>query len=238
MICLLQEESDGVEELLTDTEEEVKTVDVNSKTLKYQFQTAQNELKRQIENLEQLLNANKLKISDLEDSLSNERHINTLKSNEIKDLKEELVVLTQRWKESCNEAQQLRDKVTTLKGDLETAQEELSKPKMATEEEVDSKQFIINNDDMVQSDCNRDAVANISTRSISDDHFQALEEELVILKERFAQVNDEKLMLSKSLSTLNDQYNCLRNRSHNTMFFYIAPVVLTVLYLLISSMFS
>lgn len=205
--------------------------------MKYQFQTAQNELKRQIENLEQLVNSNKLKISDLEDSLSNEKHVNLLKSDEVDRLKEELVVLTQKWKESCNEAQQLKDKVAMLKTELEVVEEGVLKAKMKAKEEEDS-QKCINNDEIVQNDPKKDAVADISLSKISEEQLSTLEEELVILKERFVQINEEKLLLNKSLTSLHDQYNRLRNRSHNTMFFYIAPLVLTVLYLLISSMFS
>ncbi|GJQ72368.1 hypothetical protein Trydic_g3451 [Trypoxylus dichotomus] len=236
--------SEDLQDLSIEEDEEIKSVDVNSKTLKYQFQTAQNELKRQIENLEQIVNSNKSKISDLEDSLSKEKHLNLLKGEEVDNLKDELVLLTQKWKESCNEAQQLRDKVTTLKNELLVAEESVLKTKMAVKEdkteEKDSETCInnITTVAIVQSDPKIDMVANISTNNISEEQISTLEEELIILKERFAQVNEEKLMLSKSLTSLHEQYNSLRNRSHNTMFFYIAPLVLTVLYLLISSMFS
>ncbi|KAI4456537.1 centrosomal protein [Holotrichia oblita] len=221
-------------------DEEIRPIDVNSKTLKYQFQTAQNELKRQIENLEQIVNSNKLKISELEDSLSNEKHMNLLKGDEVDSLKDELLLLTQKWKESCNEAQQLRDKVAVMKNDLLAAKDEVSRTKTVIEkkQEEDSQKCVNNDDNIVQNDSKHDVVANISMSKINEEQFSALEEELIILKERFAQINEEKLVLSKNLTSLNKEYNSLQNRSHNTMFFYIAPLALAVLYLLVSSMFS
>lgn len=218
----------------------MRPIDVNSKTLKYQFQTAQNELKRQIENLEQIVNSNKLKISELEESLSNEKHINLLKGDEVDSLKDELLLLTQKWKESCNEAQQLRDKVAVMKNDLLVAKDEISRTKtvMEMKEEEDLEKCVNNDDNIVQNDSKHDVVANISMNKINEEQFSALEEELIILKERFAQINEEKLELSKNLTSLNKDYNSLQNRSHNTMFFYIAPLALAVLYLLVSSMFS
>lgn len=218
----------------------MRPIDVNSKTLKYQFQTAQNELKRQIENLEQIVNSNKLKISELEESLSNEKHINLLKGDEVDSLKDELLLLTQKWNESCNEAQQLRDKVAVMKNDLLVAKDEISRTKtvMEMKEEEDLEKCVNNDDNIVQNDSKHDVVANISMNKINEEQFSALEEELIILKERFAQINEEKLELSKNLTSLNKDYNSLQNRSHNTMFFYIAPLALAVLYLLVSSMFS
>lgn len=66
----------------------------------------------------------------------------------------------------------------------------------------------------------------------------ALEEELVLIKEKYAQLSEEKMNLNKKLNSLRDQYNLVCNKSYNTMFFYIAPLVLMVLYLLVSSMTS
>ncbi|KRT83691.1 hypothetical protein AMK59_3192 [Oryctes borbonicus] len=236
--------SEDLQDLSSEEEEEIKSVDVNSKTLKYQFQTAQNELKRQIENLEQIVNSNKLKILDLELNLSTEKQENFLKGEEVDHLKDELLLLTQKWKESCNETQQLRDRVATLKNELTLAEEAVLKTKMAVEEEEaeqENSQTCVNNVTtvpIVQSDRKIDVVANTSVNKTNEEQISTLEEEMVILKERFAQVTEEKLMLSKNLSSLQEQYNGLCNRSHNTMFFYIAPLVLTLLYLLISSMFS
>lgn len=66
----------------------------------------------------------------------------------------------------------------------------------------------------------------------------ALEEELVLIKERYAVIAEEKTMLNKKLNTLREQYNTVCNNSYNKIFFYVAPLVLMVLYLLISAMAS
>lgn len=66
----------------------------------------------------------------------------------------------------------------------------------------------------------------------------ALEEELVLVKEKYAQLTEEKACLNKQLNHLQNQYNVVCNKSHNTMFLYIAPLVLMLLYLLISSLAS
>lgn len=73
---------------------------------------------------------------------------------------------------------------------------------------------------------------------LSMEEVAALEEELILVKEKYAQLSEEKTHLNKQLSVLRDQYNVVCNKSYNTMFFYIAPLVLMVLYLLISSMTS
>lgn len=73
---------------------------------------------------------------------------------------------------------------------------------------------------------------------LSMEDITALEEELVLLKEKYAQLTDEKTHLNKKLNHLQNQYNVVCNKSYNIMFFYIAPLVLMVLYLLISSMTS
>lgn len=73
---------------------------------------------------------------------------------------------------------------------------------------------------------------------LSVEEVAALEEELVLIKEKYAQLSEEKTSLNKQLNILRDQYNVVCNKSYNTMFFYIAPLVLMVVYLLISSMTS
>ncbi|GLV32945.1 Sarcolemma associated protein [Carabus blaptoides fortunei] len=65
-----------------------------------------------------------------------------------------------------------------------------------------------------------------------------LEEELVVMKEKYAECNVEKLQLNKSLESLQKEYNALANRSHNIMFLYMAPLVLLLAYLLLTSLFS
>ncbi|XP_019876248.1 sarcolemmal membrane-associated protein [Aethina tumida] len=189
----------GDTQTISDTSEKGDYVD--SHTLKYQFQSAQNELKRKIEVLEALSNVNKIKLTELTNELSEEKEksMNRLRENE--SLKEELSQFEQKWKESCNESQQLRDKVESLSAKLE--------------EKSDSNERLVTFQQLVD-----------------------VEEELVLLKERFAKIGDEKLKLQHELYSLTEQYKVVCNRSYNKHFFYIAPLVIMVLYLLISAMIS
>lgn len=198
----------------TDTDEKPFNSDqIDSKTLKYQ--SAQNELRKQVEYLEMTCNENKLRISDLEKQLQAEKAANgdRIKLNEA--LKQELQNLQQKWKDSCNECQRLRDKVLQLTGELKSTNENLKK----TEEKAEKR--------------------DSSTNSVHTfEEVTALEEELVYLKERYVVITEEKQMLNKKLNALTDEYKSLCNRSYNQMFFYVAPLVLMVLYLLVSSITS
>lgn len=73
---------------------------------------------------------------------------------------------------------------------------------------------------------------------LSIQEIAALEEELVLVKEKYTQLIEEKANLNKQLNALQNQYNIVCNKSHNIMFFYIAPLILMVLYLFISTMTS
>lgn len=210
LICLVQPSAEDTEELLNseekaDSEEKPFDADqIDSKTLKYQYQSAQNELKKQIEQLEATSTSNKLRIAELEKELTEQKQITAEKTKLTEMLKQELQTLQQKWKDSCNECQRLQDRVESLTEEVKTLGSGAS-----------------------GSEC-----------PLSIEEVRALEEELVLVKERYAQLSEEKMNLNKKLNALRDQYNVVCNKSYNTMFFYIAPLVLMVLYLLISSMTS
>lgn len=183
---------------------------VDSKTLKYKYQSAQNELKKKIEILESILESNKAKLTELEKALSQERQTNSVQAEENQLMKEELSILQQKWKEGCNESQQLRDRVNALVKELE---------------EANKKDQNVN-------------TSIISSSPVSYEQLVSLEEELVLLKERYSQISDDKLKLQNDLSSLKEQYNRVCNSSYDKMYFYIAPLILMILYLVISAMIS
>lgn len=68
--------------------------------------------------------------------------------------------------------------------------------------------------------------------------FADLEEELVVVKEQYAKSLEEKITVNRSLERLEKDYRDLTNRSHNVMFFYIAPLVFLVAYLMFTTLIS
>lgn len=217
----LQASRNGPESPDKDSSEENEKDDfdsdtVDSKTLKYKYQSAQNELKKRIEILESILESNKMKLSELERSLGQEKQANSLQSEENRSLKDELMALQQKWKESCNESRQLRDRVNALVKEVEAKDETIGNTK----------------------DQNNVNKSIISSSPVSFEQLVSLEEELVMLKERYAQINDEKSKLQHDLDSLKEQYNKVCNSSYDKMYFYIAPLILMILYLVISAMIS
>lgn len=184
--------------------------------MKYQYQSAQNELREKLAIVETISNMNKLKIIELLKSLDDEKEIAQQRLEDNQKLKEDLRILEQKLKEIFNENQQYRDKVERLEQDLDVVQTTLQST------QSNSKKY----------------EANTSTEVVTHDQMLCLEEELVLLKERFAQVSEEKLKLVKDLVSLREQYNLVCNRSHTKYFFYIAPLIIIVLYLLNSLMIS
>lgn len=182
---------------------------VDSKTLKYQFQTAQNELKKHIERLEIANDSQQTKVRELENMLVIEKQEMVKKEKQNMLLKEEMSILEQRLKEASNEAQQLRDKLSAL--------------------QTETKSITDNAASWGNSNV---------TNGVNLEQFTALEEELVFIKEKYAKLSEEKLLMNKELNSVREQYNAVCNRSYNNMFFYVVPLVLMVLYLLISNMFS
>lgn len=188
-------------------------INVDSRTLKYQFQTAQNELKRQIERLDAINESNQLKLKEMENALYMERQGLLKQEQENEFLRDEITNLRQNLKEANNESQHLQEKLIAFEKD----ETDLSKG---------YNKYGISSG------------GNATLNGVNLDQFTALEEELVFLKEKYANLNEDKLLLSKELKSVREQYNTLCNKSYNKMFFYIVPLVLMVLYLLISNMFS
>ncbi|XP_057661099.1 sarcolemmal membrane-associated protein isoform X1 [Diorhabda carinulata] len=205
-----------------ESEESTERADtVDSKTLKYQFHAAQNELKRKIETLESIGNTYRNKIVELDKALNEEKIISKDRTEENEVLKQEVVLLRQKWKECSNENQQYRDKMSALNSELETALEKL-KQAAETKEKIE----------------NVPAEPNILKPFVSLEQLAQIEEELVLLKERYAQVSEDKMALRHDLATLKTQYDAICNRFYNKFFWYVAPLVAMVFYLLISAMIS
>ncbi|XP_060522007.1 sarcolemmal membrane-associated protein [Cylas formicarius] len=170
---------------------------VDSKTLKYQYQSAQkeqNELRRKIEFLESLSLANKLKIDELDQALNQEKDLSGQRLIENEKLKDELVLLQQKLKESCMENQQLRDRLGDMLVKKENAEDG---------NKVDSKEV-----------------------------------DILELKEHYARSRDEKLNLEQELLKMRTEYNLLRDSMYNKCFFYVAPLVVIILYFYVSAWIS
>ncbi|KAK5640959.1 hypothetical protein RI129_009506 [Pyrocoelia pectoralis] len=180
-------------------DEEYKEEKINSKTLKYHFQSLENKLKNQLECLQQEAIVNKNKITKLETELAQEKESNYQKEEEYNLLKHELCIYQQKWKESCDQFYEKESGLATF--------------------------YPLENSD-------------ISNDQPMHEKVKGLEEELVTLKERFATISEEKLLLSRSLITVQNQCRIANNRSQTTLFFYMAPLVIMVLYLIISQYFS
>lgn len=187
------------------------------------------EMKKKIEQLELVLNINRNKIIELEEQVKEQKQLNSKRVEENDSLKEELLLLEQRFKETHNESQQQKDKLSLLKDELEKAEAKIKSISSLKNEEPfkgDSK----------TSNSNHNLI--ISNNLVTPEQFACLEEELVLIKEKYAQLQNENGSLNKALVTVKEEYNIICNRNHNQMFMYIAPLVLMVLYLLISSVFS
>nr|CAI5857294.1 unnamed protein product [Callosobruchus analis] len=196
--------------------EEVEDEDdqVDSKTLKCQFQSMQEELKRRIEALESILKTKESYMTELSRCLREEKELSMQRRMEAEQLKQEL---EQQAKESCNESQQYKDKIDLLTKELDSAQSKLKElDENMKEKELDTSK----------------------SSAVSYEELISVEEELVLIKERFAQITEEKLKLQRDLVSMTEQYRMVCNSSHNKYFFYVAPLVFMVLYLLISAMIS
>ncbi|XP_017770427.1 PREDICTED: sarcolemmal membrane-associated protein isoform X2 [Nicrophorus vespilloides] len=202
-------------ELADEVEEVRRPKAVDTRTLKYHNQSAQNELKKQIEQMSIVSCADKTKIALLEKSLMTEKETISYLTSKQTSLKEDLAFIEAKYVESASESDSLKKKIEALQAELSKA----VALTMTTEKATQIDQLAVEKSD------------NIS-------QVQELEEDLVSLKERYAAITEEKIAINKDMLNLHDKYNALRDRSHNVLFCYIAPLVLMVLYLLISSMFS
>ncbi|KAK9888121.1 hypothetical protein WA026_000393 [Henosepilachna vigintioctopunctata] len=198
---------------------EIKLVDnIDSKTLKYHFQSTQNELKKRIESLDQLCKSNQLKVDELENILSEERKLHAEVKVENELLKEELQKHKTDLEKTNEENRELKNEVNILLASKEVGAGDAVSENIVEKEDVKSIEKI--------------------QKVVSYEELVSVEEELVILKERFSQVNEDKVKLKRDIDELRKEYNLVRNQSHNTTFFYVAPLVLIVLYLLVSKILS
>ncbi|CAG9812525.1 unnamed protein product [Phaedon cochleariae] len=207
------DESDTTAE--NDNEKDIYSSDVDSKTLKYQFQSAQKELKQKIEVLESIAKANKAKIAELDKALDDEKSLAQRRLEDNQHLRQDFVLLQQKWKESCNENQQYKDRVQCLGDELESAQEKLKEFSETAKEKREEEE--------------ESSPSNL----VPYERLMQVEEELVALKDRFARVAEDKLKQQRELTALTEQYRAVCDRSHNKYFFYVAPLVFMVLYLLV-----
>uniref|UniRef100_A0A6P7GPS1 Sarcolemmal membrane-associated protein isoform X2 n=1 Tax=Diabrotica virgifera virgifera TaxID=50390 RepID=A0A6P7GPS1_DIAVI len=219
-----------------DSEEPTERTDaVDSKTLKYQFHAAQSELKRKIETLETIANAHRSKIEELDKALEDEKTLSNDRLAENDVLKQELVLLRQKWKESANENQQQKDRLSALNLELESALENIRVSALHRENESTTEK---SEKTLEQEKVEPIAEPSLQKAVVPVDQLAQVEEELVLIKERYAQVSEEKLSLRHDLATLKGQYDAMCNRFYNQFFWYVAPLVVMVLYLLISAMIS
>ncbi|CAG9767057.1 unnamed protein product [Ceutorhynchus assimilis] len=189
---------------------------VDSKTLKYQYQSAQKEqkeLKQKIETLEKNSESNKTKIIELNKALIDEKQLSGERLQACASLREELASLEQKWQHGCNENRILIERVNELVNDLEKRKEDIQAEQ--------------------ESRMNDDSQANISCQKLME-----LEEELVLLKEKYAQSCEEKVKLQRDVLKLKVQHDLMCNNMYNKCFWYVCPLVIIVLYLLISKWIS
>lgn len=193
---------------------------IDSKTLKYHFQSTQNELKKKIEVLEQLCKSHQEKNEEVSALYEEEKTLLSKFEADNKELKDELSVCRENLERSRRENYDLKNEVNFL-----LASKEIGAGDSLTEPSVEKEKITL----VEQSS---------SEKVISCEELVAVEEELVLLKERFSQVNSEKVKLLQDIEGLKKEYISVKNHSHNMTFLYVAPLVLIVLYLLMSNMFS
>lgn len=214
--------------------------------LKQKLQAAQNDvlektttISKMSEEVENLLETSALinaKISLIESDLLDERANCKHYKNQVERLRQELNLTQQLADTTSTEEQTLKSQLDALSAELRL------RPTVESFEELKHKcsslekivQKIKTNQQQVadSGDTNGHRVEEIDVK------FTELEEELVVMKEKYAECNLEKLQLNKNLDSLQKEYNALANRSHNIMFLYMAPLILLVAYLLLTSLFS
>lgn len=238
---------------------------MDSKTLKYQYQSAQreqNELRRKIENLEKNSETNKLKITELNTALCEEKELSAERLSTCESLRHELAVLEQKWKESSTENQKLIERVNELVSDLEKKKEiikseqEKRQNNAGSNISIEEKESSIENKDEEEAKTTKkdkeaaesriDEISSeqsqnsfsLNTSIVSNEQLMNIEGELVLLKEKYAQSCEEKVKLQRDLLKLRVQYDMVCDNMYNKYFWYIGPLVLIVVYLLIREWIS
>ncbi|XP_066261927.1 sarcolemmal membrane-associated protein [Euwallacea similis] len=202
---------------------------VDSKTLKYQYQSAQREkieLRRKIEILEKNSETNKAKISELSKALHDEKELNGQRLVICDGLKEELLASHKKWEQIGEENRKLIAKKDELLQEIERMKNDM---KMQQEKRPTK--------DPKVSDLNFSETAQNSS-ILSTEQLTNIEEELVLFKEKYAQICEEKVKLSRDLLKLQVQYDMLSDSMYNKYFWYVGPLVIVILYLLIREWIS
>lgn len=241
----LQKESQAikVEETL-DNSEFMKRDVMDLSELKQKLCAAQNDIiakestiNKLSKELEHLLETSALvnaKINLLENDLLEEKQNHQKYKKETDKLKQELSFSQQLANTTSNEELMMKAKVENLSTELSKRPTvetyEILKLKCANLEKILKRNHANAGLGDVEEEIKMDELDKL--------RFTELEEELVIMKEKYAECNIEMVKLNKDLEALQKEYNSLLNRSHNVMFLYIAPLILLVAYLLLSSLFS
>lgn len=233
-----------------DNSEYVKRDALELNDLRHKLFIAQNDILEKettiskiTEEVERLLESSALvnaKINLLENDLAEEK-IHTAKfKKEAEKLKQELMFTQQLANTTSNEELMMKAKIENLSTELKKRPtvesfEDL-KLKCSNLEKIFSKIRTNDSGDIYTNDSNSEVISKCN--EIENERLTELEEELVLIKERYAECNLEKIQLNRNLDTLQKRYNEIVNRSHNIVFLYMAPLILLVAYLLLSSMFS
>lgn len=205
----------------SEDDEENELVDhIDSKTLKYHFQSTQNELKKRIELLEQLCKSHQEKSEEMSTLYEEEKKLLSKFEEDNLELKNELCICRENLEKSRKENYDLKNEVNILLATKEIGAGDAVVEPILEKEEVTPE------------------LQSMSEKVVSHKELVAVEEELVLLKECLSQVNAEKVKLLQEIDGLRKDYNTVKNYSHNMTFLYVAPLVLIVLYLLMSNMFS
>lgn len=220
-------------------------------TLKNELSEARNEIiEKQViiskmsDEIENLLESSAMvnaKINLLENDLLEERQTNLKYKNELDNIKEQLLssqTMLEKQKLEENSLQvQINNLTTELNYrptvesfmELKITCDSLQRVIAELKDEIKSKEEKMKRKELMKSLSEDDELRN---------RFSELEEELVVVKENYAKSVEDKMLLNKSLDKMQKEYNDLTNRSHNVMFFYIAPLVFLVAYLMFTTLFS
>lgn len=190
----------------------------------------------EIENLLESSAMVNAKINLLENDLLEERQLNLKYQNELQTVKEELLTSQSILEKQVSDENTLRTQINNLQSELHNRPTNDNFAELKAT--CDSLQVLVNELSEKSEKPKRDLSRSFSEDDEMRSRFGELEEELVIVKEQYAKSVEDKLDLNRSLDKVQKDFNDLTNRSHNVMFFYIAPLVFLVAYLLFTTLFS
>lgn len=215
-------------------------------SFKQKFVEAQNEIiektvtiskmSDEIENLLQSSAMVNAKMNIIENDLLEEKQNNEKFRQEMESLRNELLEAERNKKDSKDVEKRMSKQIEDLIRELD---------KRPTVELFDNVKRRCKEMEIITSKLPSTAVVSDQNLPLSIEEFDEekrkiheLEEELVLMKERFAKCNDDNILLNKQYDKLQKEYHDLSNRSYNVMFFYIAPLVFLIAYLLFAVLFS